>query len=204
VNGRCLLLAVGIAFTITACSIGRPVPQATTYLIDPIADDTFLSVPRRPESLRMGNVRAAAPYAGIALVYRLDDVRYVSDPYHAWIADPGAMLGSCIAEWLDHFGPFSTVAQPGSARPAPYVLEATVAELYGDFRERRAPAAVLTVQFALIDQSGTRSKVVYERTIGRRVELPSASPDALARGYGTALAGILSEVARELSAQIGR
>lgn len=202
-RGRCFFLAVCFTFTLTACSIGRPIPQATTYLIDPTDQETVFSVPRRADSLRMGDVRVAAPYAGSALVYRLDDVRYVSDPYHAFVADPGAMLGSRIAEWLDHAGPFSTVAQPGSTRPAPYVLEATIAELYGDFREGMAPAAVLTVQFALIDQSGTRPKVVYERTIARRVDLPSASPDALARGYGTALAGILSEVARDLSAQTG-
>ena len=73
---------------------------------------------RRPETLRMGNVRVAAAYAGNALVYRMDDVQYTSDPYHAFIAEPGAMLGNRMAEWLDRAGPFKTVAQPGSARPA--------------------------------------------------------------------------------------
>jgi hypothetical protein len=43
---------------------------------------------------------------------------------------------------------------------------------------------------------------MYERTIARRVNLPKASPDALVRGYGTALAEILSQVALDLSAQI--
>ena len=146
----------------------------------------------------MGNVQVAAAYAGSALVYRLDDVRYAADPYHAFVADPGAMLGNQIAQWLDHAGPFSTVAQPGSTQPAAYVLEATVTELYGDFREGRAPAAVLTVQFALIDQTSARPKVTYERTITRRIELIHASPDALVGGYGTALAQILSQVTLEL------
>ena len=73
---------------------------------------------RRPETLLMGNVRVAAAYAGNALVYRMDDVQYTSDPYHAFIAEPGAMLGNRMAEWLDHAGPFKTVAQPGSAQPA--------------------------------------------------------------------------------------
>jgi ABC-type uncharacterized transport system auxiliary subunit len=112
------------------------------------------------------------------------------------------MLGSRMAEWLDRSGPFSSVAPPGSAQPAPYVLEATVDELYGDFRAGRPPAAVLSIQFALIDQASARPKVMYERTIARRVNLPKASPDALVRGYGTALAEILSQVALDLSAQI--
>jgi uncharacterized lipoprotein YmbA len=155
---------------------------------------------RRPETLRMGNVRVAAAYAGNALVYRLDDVQYASDPYHAFIAEPGEMLGNRMAEWLDRAGPFDTVAQPGSARPAAYVLEATVTELYGDFRHGHGPAAVLAVQFALIDQNGARAKLVRERTIASRVDLPQASPDALVRGYGTALADVLSQLVPELGA----
>ena len=196
---RRIVLAVTIAVPLAACSIGRPIPQATTYIVDPFGEVT--AMPRRPETLRMGFVRVAAAYGGSALVYRLDDVRYASDPYHAFVADPGAMLGGRMAEWLDRSGPFSTVALPGSAQPAPYVLEATVDELYGDFRAGRAPAAVLSVQFALIDQAGARPKVVYERTIASRVNLPKASPDALVRGYGTALAEILSQVAVDLGGQ---
>jgi uncharacterized lipoprotein YmbA len=203
-NGKRLLVAACAALTISACSIGRPIPQATTYIVDPPAGTRVAFAHRSATSLRMGNVRVSAPYAGSALVYRLDDVRYASDPYHAFAADPGAMLAYRIAEWLDDAGPFDTVAQPGGTRSAPYVLEATVAELYGDFREGKPPAAVLTVQFALIEQTGARPKVVYERTVGRRVDLPKASPDALVRGYGTALAEILSEVAPELGAQILR
>jgi hypothetical protein len=61
---------------------------------------------------------------------------------------------------------------------------------------------VLSVQFALIDQVGARPKVIYERRIGRRVRLGKASPEALVRGYGTALAEILSQVRADLSPQI--
>jgi uncharacterized lipoprotein YmbA len=190
------------ALIIAACSIGRPIPQATTYVIDLPADSARPTVRRSAEALRMGNVRVAAAYAGSAFVYRLDEVRYAADPYHAFAADPGAMLGNQIAQWLDYTGPFSTVAQPGSTQPASYVLDATIIELYGDFRASRAPAAVLTVQFACIDQTRARSMVMYERTISRRIDLPRVSPDALVLGLGTALAQILSQVARDLETQV--
>jgi cholesterol transport system auxiliary component len=176
-------------------------PQATTYVVEPPIAEEGPSAMRRPETLRMSNVRVAAAYAGNALVYRIDDVQYVSDPYHAFIAEPGAMLGNRMAEWLDHAGPFKTVVQPGSARSAPYVLEAMVTEIYGDFRTGRRPAAVLAVEFALIDQAGPRPKVLFERTITSRVDLPQASPEALVRGYGRALAEILSELIPELSGE---
>lgn len=195
-------IALGIVLTLAACALGRPLPAPTTYIVNPPAAETRTAAIRRPETLRMGNVRVAAAYGGNALVYRMGEVQYTSDPYHVFKAEPDAMLGSRMAEWLDHAGPFDTVAQPGSARPAAYVLDATVIELYGDFREGHRPAAVMAVQFALIDQSGVRPQLVHERTIASRVELLQASPDALVRGYGEALAQILSQLVPDLSATI--
>lgn len=187
-------------WALAGCSIGKPIPQATTYVVDPPMTAATPAAPRRPETLRMGNVRVAAAYAGNALVYRMSDVQYVSDPYNAFIAEPNAMLGNRMAEWLDRAGPFRTVVQPGSARAASYVLEAMITELYGDFRAGR-PAAMMAIEFALIDQTGARPKVLFERTIASRVDISQASPEALVRGYGKALAEILSELLSALSAE---
>ena len=147
-----------------------------------------------PGSLRMGNVRVAAAFSGNSLIYRMDDVNYVSDPNQAFIADPASMLGNEMATWLDRSRAFKSVTQPGSTQSARYVLEATVIELHGDFRPGKPPAAVVKVQFVLLDYSGTLPSVVYEGTIGRREPLERASPDILVRGYGTALSEILFAV----------
>ena len=57
----------------------------------------------------------------------------------------------------------------------------------------------MTVQFTLVDLERRRpATVVLERFIGRRVELPQATPDALVRGYGQALSEILTELAAQL------
>jgi uncharacterized lipoprotein YmbA len=154
--------------------------------------------PRRPETLRVGGVHVVAAYAGTPLIYRVDDVKFTTDPYHVFIADPGRMLADQMTAWLDRSGPFKTVADPESGSTAPYVLEATVTELYGDFRPGQTPAAVLAMRFTLIDQTGARPKTSFERTLDRRVNLPRTAPDALVRGYGEALAGILTELTTDL------
>jgi len=187
------------ALALAACSIGKPIPAPNTYVVQPPAPDSVPAAASGTESLRVGNVRVAAAYAGNALVYRTDEVRFTSDPYSRFIAEPGMMLGDQMAAWLARSGRFA-VAGPESTLPAHYLLEATVTELYGDFRPGRAPAAVLAVQFALIDHSGARPKAVLERSIARRVDLPQASPDALVRGYGDALAQILAELSTDLQA----
>jgi cholesterol transport system auxiliary component len=188
------------ALFLVACSIGKPVPQATTYVIEPPMPASSQAVAPRPDAMRIGNVRVAAAYSGNALVYRMQEVQYTSDPYNAFIAEPAAMLSNRMAQWLDRAGPFRTVGQPGGTQSAPYMLEATVTELYGDFRPNQTPAAVVAVQFALIDMTGTRSRVVLERTLSSRVALSEASPDALVRGYGKALAEVLTQLVAEMNA----
>jgi len=192
-----LAFAACAALALVACSIGKPIPAPNTYVVQPPAPKSETSIASDAESLRIGNVRVAAAYAGNALVYRVDDVRFTSDPYSRFIAEPGTMLGDQMAAWLARAGPFA-VTGPESTLPAHYLLEATVTELYGDFRPGRVPAAVLAVQFALIDQTGARPKAVLERSIARRVDLPQALPDSLVRGYGDALAEILSELSTDL------
>ena len=192
--------AASVALALAACSFSRPNPQANNYVVEPPQPAVAPADARRPETLRMGNVRVTPAFANNELVYRMDDLRFTTDFYNRFIAPPGPMLGARMAEWLNRAGPFTTVAQPGSAALAPYVLEAVVTDLYGDFRPGRPAAAVITVQFYLLDVTGTTPTVVLERSIGRRLEIAQASPEALVRGYSNGLGEILAE----LSSQLGR
>lgn len=192
-----LTAVVCAVLVLASCAIGKPIPQATTYVVEPPLPPAAAA--RSAQTLRMGKVRVAPAFAGKALILRVDDVRYSADFYQAFIAEPGDLLGARMADWLDRSGPFKTVAQPGTRTPVSYVLEATVTELYGDFRPGRTPAAVMTVQFSLIDLRGVTLQVKLERTIGRRIELTGATPEALVRGYGQALGDILTELASQLS-----
>ena len=197
-TARGAFVAACAALVVAACSIGAPAPHTTTYVLDP-PQPAKVSTTRHPQALRMGNVRVAPAFASPPLVYRTGEVQYAPDFYNAFIAEPGPLLGASMAEWLDRAGPFKTVSQPGGPVNAPYALEAVVTELYGDFRPGRKPAAVMTVQFTLVDLTGPSPTVILERFIGRRVDLPEATPDALVRGYSQALGQILEE----LSTQIG-
>lgn len=191
-----------VTLVLAACSIGRAPPEVITYLIEPRAALPVVLRPRRPDSLRVNPVRVAAAFSSPALVYRLDEVRYVTDSYHAFVIDPGAMLSSQIAQWLDDSGPFGHAMVPGSARTTPFALDVAVTELYGDFRPGAPPAAVVNVQFVLWDERAVRPKVLYEHTIARRIASSHASANALVRGYGSAWAQILEQLAQELDVEL--
>ena len=197
-NRKAFMSMTCVALVLTGCSFARRMPPVTLYALDLSPYAIAPAQMRSPETLRLATVRVAAPFDANALIYRFDDVRYVSDPYHAFAAGPGEIVGNQVARWLDTAGPFRDVARPGSLRSARYVLEISVSELYGDFRTDRPPAAVLNLGFALIDQSSSRSRTVYGRSIARAIDLPAASREELMRGYSHALSDALTQLTHEL------
>jgi len=194
---RTSLAAVALILLLAGCAIGKPIPEATTYAIEP--PPPIPAASRRAETLRMGKVRVAPSFADRALVVRVDEVRYAADFYNSFIAPPGDILGAVMADWLNDAGPFATVTQPGTRTPTAFVLEATVTKLYGDFRPGRTPSAVMEVQFSLVELSGISPTVRLEQTIGRSVPLSESTQEALVQGYGRALADVLSELSVALT-----
>jgi uncharacterized lipoprotein YmbA len=63
-------------FASWTCAIGKPVPQAVTYVIEP---PPVSDLKHGRETLRMGKVRVATAFAGRSLVLRMDDARYSTD-----------------------------------------------------------------------------------------------------------------------------
>lgn len=200
---RLTLAVLAVAGLLAACSLGRPALPVSYYGIEPTPPPRASAEARRPESLRVGQVRVAASYAGAELVYRIDEVRFVTDFYHRLIAPPGPMLGNAMAEWLDTAGPLRLVSAPGSAVPTRYILDVTVNDLYGDFRPGRPPQAVLRLQVALLDSTGAGLPAVFERSVERRIDLPAASPEALVLGYSRALEAALIEIRPQIVQALG-
>jgi ABC-type uncharacterized transport system auxiliary subunit len=197
--GRAAVFAIVAVLSEAACSIGRPISSITTYNVSP-SISSHASASRNSERLKVERPRVLPPYDKAALVYRLSDVRYVADPYNAFIAEPGPMLGRRIAECLGAAGLFEGVDVPGSAAPAPFVLESTVTDLYGDFGTGDGhPAAVMSIRFVVIDGRASRPKVAYDRLLSQRVPATNTSAEALVAAYDTALGAILGQLVTELS-----
>lgn len=197
---RRTFLGSTLALALGGCSLSRENPSPTMlYVIDPPAPAHGGTATRTADTLRLGSVRVASAFSASELVYRLDDVRHVADPYHRLASSPAGMLGTRSAEWLNRWGPYRAVAQPGSAMPTPLVLDVVFTALYGDFRPGQAPAAVLAAQFQLLEVGATATHLRLERSYEQRVDLPRASPYDLVRGFGRALALMLEALSADLA-----
>ena len=146
-------------------------------------------------TLGVRSLQVAAPFEGRSLVYRTGEFSYARDPYAEFLVSPATDLASLIRNSLREAGGFSDVAEVGAALKANTLVEISVSQLYGDFRQSGHPAAVLTMRFVFLDApNGVPEKVIFEREYSRAILLRSATAVVLMEGWNHALAQVLTEV----------
>ena len=192
------VLLVVIAFTLLACAPTRPPIDTANWLVAP----ERTGPPRKMQSplwLKMGAFSVATPFDTKSLVYRVSDQRYEKDFYNAYIATPSSMFSNASRQWLDQSGIFRiTVAQGTSFFPF-YTLQATIDELYGDYRVK--PEAVVSVQFFLtVTNPNLPTPLITAKRYTQRVALTNNLPQTLVLGQQRARADILQQLEADLFA----
>ena len=175
---------------LSACSLSRPAVEIHSYLIVPQPPQT-----QRNEHLtriRVQPFEIAPQFESKSLVYRFSDVRYEADFYNEFLVAPRIMLMEQSAEWLRRAGYNATT----NGRRDAYVLHASVPAMYGDFRERERPLAVLTIRFALVAPATTQP--VLEREYATTVPIANRSAQSVAQGLSAALTQTLEQLDAEL------
>lgn len=85
-----------------------------------------------------------------------------------------------IRKQLRNSGVFATVIEPGSAVKPNTVLEINVSQLYGDFRQKDHPQAVLTMRFVFLDVSNSKkATALFEKEYTRQLPMKENSASAL-------------------------
>ena len=196
IAGTLLLSLLG--FSLLACAPTRPSIETANWLVAP----ERTGAPRTMQSplwLKMGSFSVTTPFDTKSLVYRLGDQQYEKDFYNAYIASPSSMFSNATRQWLDQSGIFRlTVAQGTSFFPF-YTLQATIDELYGDYRSK--PEAVVSVQFFLtVTNPNIPTPLITAKRYTQRVALANNLPQTLVLGQQQAIAEILQQLEADLFA----
>ena len=182
---------------LTGC-LSRPALHKQTFTfnapaISPgkvVAGDRVLGIRR---------LQVAPPFDERSLVYRTGDFSYVRDPYAEFLDSPDEDMMAPVRGWLRANGGFRAVVENGSALPPNEMVEINVTQLFGDFRQREHPVAVMAMRFVFFDApNGVPGKPILQKEYSRSIPLSAPTAAALVEGWDQALAGILAEVSLNL------
>jgi cholesterol transport system auxiliary component len=187
------------SFLLFGCvSIERSYPDKRYFVLD----ISLKGSPQDPADsgiLQMASARVSPRYADRNFVYRRSDTRFESDFYNQFLISPAALVTEELRRELSQAGLFKFVV--GSANPlAPtHTMETMVNTLYGDFRDLKAPKAVIEMEFFLT-QEASPSGIVFHKLYQRIVPVQERNPEALVRGWNQGLESISDSLVSDLKA----
>lgn len=138
-------------------------------------------------------------YHSKELTYRTGRSLYESDYYNQFIIDADSQITEQTQQWLIHSGIVAHVASPGSAMSATHLLEGNITQLYGDFRDKANPQAVMSITFYLLDITGQTPKTIMSKAFDVTIPIAEAKAESVIEAYNQGLKQILGKL--ELSMQ---
>ena len=184
-----------VMITLAGClNLSKTYPEKRSFVLD-------VGVPPQetPSSstmvLKINKLRVSPLFSGRAMVYRTADLQYESDFYDEWFVTPSVLVTQQFQNWLAHSGRFQLVLHGTNHIEPTHVLEGTVTEFYGDFRE--SPHAILGIELHLFDAMNER-QLSFRRIYHQDVPLTDRTPDALARGLTEALRTVLVALTKDI------
>ena len=170
------------------------------YMLN-VVRETGPSRPRSVPVLAVPRFTIDTAYSNRELVYRLGPSQYESDAYNEFLVPPALMLTEKTRDWLDACGLFGQVLGVGSSLQPTHRFEANVTALYGDFRDRKAPKAVIELRvFVLEIQDGADPKPIFGKTYRAAAVPENRNPDSLIAGLNRSLQTILIDLEKDLAA----
>jgi uncharacterized lipoprotein YmbA len=186
-----LLLATLLAGCLSKPHLSR---QSFTFAIPPATENASTT------GLEIGvrRISVASPFGSTALAYRTGEFSYERDPYAEFLGSPGEILMEPVCQYLRNSGAFRGVSGPESRVTADVELEITVVQLYGDFRDRAHPAAMLRMRFVASRTGDAGHKVLLQKEYTRNIPLQARTAAALVAGWNEVLRQIANQAAEDL------
>lgn len=135
-----------------------------------------------------------------SFVYRKGQSEYEADFYNQFLIIPNDMITEKTRSWLSQSGLFKLVLESGSYADATHMLEGNIFELYGDFRDKTSPKAVMKIRFFLVRLSD--KTVVFAKTYEATSDAGDRTAESLAGAFDDCLKSILSELEQDLNEQL--
>lgn len=130
-----------------------------------------------------------------SFTYRTAQDSYEQDPYAGFLIQPEQALAEALRGSLRASGVFGRVVPPGSDLAPSLVAEASVTQLYGDFRKRSQPLGTLEIHFICYEvNDGVPGRIVLDKVCARETPMAARTPNALMAAWDADLREIMEEI----------
>ena len=130
-----------------------------------------------------------------SFTYRTAENSYEQDPYAGFLISPERALAEPIRASMRAGGAFGRVVEPGSGLVPTLVVEASVNELYGDFRQAWKPVGTMEIHFIVYEvKEGNPGRIVLDKVCAHETPLARKTADALMAAWNADLLGIMEEI----------
>ena len=168
----------------------------------------FLSATRKAQPvtrqkdviLEVRNFTIDSAFGGKGLVYRTGEVKYETDFYNEFLVSPRSMITEKTRNWLAAYRLSQRVLDPGSQIDSTHVIEGNITVLYGDFRDKTSPRAVLEIRIFLLEtKAGEEPVSVFGATYKSSVALETKDPESVVNALDRCLEEVLANLEKDLS-----
>lgn len=130
-----------------------------------------------------------------SFTYRTAEDSYEQDPYAGFLIPPEQAVAEAIRASMRASGVFGRVVPPGSDLAPSRVADASVTQLYGDFRQRAQPVGTLEIHFICYEvNDGVPGRIVLDKVCAHETPMSARTPDALMAAWDADLAEIMEEI----------
>lgn len=196
---RILITLCILALAASACvKLGGQPVEKKYYRITPVRTGEPAAT-KSDIVLKVRRMTVSDLYSTRELVYQMKGGRIESDFYNMFFVVPNNMLTTELRQWLATSGHFAHIVEPGSMVVPTLTLEGAINELYGDYTTE-PPAAVVSMQFFMVDEATADNEIVFSRDYKQRIPLSQPDPQQLVHALTEGVQAIYTQLELDLAA----
>ena len=165
--------------------------QSFTFSVPPDAPTTNES----DRIAGLSHVSISPIFESRSFTYRTGENSYEQDPYASFLIPPERALAESIRAWMRASGVFGRVLEPGSDLMPSLIVEISINELYGDFRNPSRPLGTMAIHIMCYEtQDRASPRIVLDKYCSHETPLARKTPGALMAAWDEDLREIMNQI----------
>jgi hypothetical protein len=188
------LIAAGLAILglFSGCvNLRRDYPIRKFYVLETKPEKTQPPAEDGPV-IQIQLFKSSPGFSSSEFVYRTGESVFESDSYNAFFTLPADQIRSLTMQWFQESGRTRAVLDRSSRLRPTNIIEGNLVALYGDFRDKENPRAVIEIDFLVMDIRPIEPRIIFSNSYRESIAIPKSTADALVNGWNEGLRMILT------------